>query len=533
MAGALARASPPRPAGLPPAAAGVPPWGRRAAPARRPPGRRAGRSLLLVLVGAAAAAAPAPPCGGAPLRADASGGGTQRPPRLLPFPTPAAADGAAADGGGASPPLRGRLDTLPALACNVRDPVAADGRRGVSFLAAAASAPRFVRRGNRTCDAPVELPEMPRQLDGLDDAATGGRTCATRNARFATQQLNDVGELQPDAGVWRRQRTDALGRDVTRGALAHEADVARLLTLQRNTLSGSVARQTGVYDVVAVTRSTAGYCAGPVCSGTGVMAVDVLGGVEYSQNATHVQYSLVTFVHANGTDGQVVSVRDRGLLSLGRAVMADGRWLARLPEWRSYFNVGMVLFAAASDRPSDAVPPGLESRVWDLRGDGRGRRGGSTAWLQTIAYTFCQPPARSFVRDPERLCAGLTEPPPPARSGRRGNTPSVNGQPVPTATHPSSMVGRSAMWYFLGWPRAHAPRAADVRTWDDVLLERPCWLAGLGSRELNAGSPDEVGLARRLGRSALVVRMEPPFNSSQAHRPPFYEGRKIVVGDPS
>lgn len=88
-----------------------------------------------------------------------------------------------------------------------------------------------------------------------------------------------------------------------------------------------------------------------------------------------------------------------------------------------------------------------------------------------------------------------------------------------TGTRGSSTAGRLTWWYFYGRLRRNLAQEAidivDLGLSSSTLLERPCWLAGVGSRELNADSHDEVFLARRLGTSAWSVNARHPLVASQ------------------
>lgn len=210
---------------------------------------------------------------------------------------------------------------------------------------------------------------------------------------------------------------------------------------------------------------------------------------------------------------------DSGLLSLGRAVMGEWRRLGHVPEWRSYGNATVVLRVSPSDEPLGGLPPGMDRRSpWRMGG-----RGSSvtslTNWRTSIAYVFCLPPARAFVRDQDRLYAGLPPASPPVPPGSRDCTSSVNGEPLSTGTRGSSTAGRLTWWYFYGRLRRNLAQEAidivDLGLSNGTLLERPCWLAGVGSRELNADSHEEVFLARRLGTSAWSVNARHPLVASQ------------------
>lgn len=103
-------------------------------------------------------------------------------------------------------------------------------------------------------------------------------------------------------------RYTALLSSNRRGAVDYEADVARLLTLQPNTFAGSVMRETGVCDVLAVTRHTDGVCIDLSC--TRVYAVDTVRGLPRRFNREKrenyiplVEYALTWAAHCSARRG--------------------------------------------------------------------------------------------------------------------------------------------------------------------------------------------------------------------------------------
>lgn len=394
----------------------------------------AGRLLLLlggaaVTLSAAAAAAVATPLGAATAGDDsgsctaAAAAGAQPPP--LPF------DAAAAVGGG--PPL-GRFETLPSLQCDVRSRVGADSCRGVSFRANRSASPEFVPIGVGTCDAPVRIAHLPDVVSGLDNATLRHKNCTTRSALRPTKV-----DLRTTPVHY-----DALPSDGGNGRLAYEEDVARLLTMQRNTSSGFVLRQTAVFDVIAVTRETVGICDDEYCNT--VFAADLVSGSEAEENGTHHIFPIVSFRPPGFDTPLPVLAGDEGLLSQGRAVTTDPGWLLRDPAWRSYMagDADVHLLVDPSAQPSNTLPDGLRSARWSL-GANSSYSELPSPWLRAITYVFCQPPATSFVRHPELLCEGLVRPTPHEQSGRGQGVSFVDGKAQLSKQHPSSALGRSAL----------------------------------------------------------------------------------------
>lgn len=211
-------------------------------------------------------------------------------------------------------------------------------------------------------------------------------------------------EDQPQKSQSRQSvvRYDALTSDVGNGGLAYEGEGARLLTL-RNTHGGYVLRQTAMFDVIAVTRETDGFCADADCDTT--FAVDVMSGSEVEENCTHHFYPIASFRSPGFDSPQPVPALDECLLSLGRAAMTDPRWLLRDPAWRSHMagQVFVLLNVKPSTQLSETRPDRLrEWTGWSLTENPIFGELPSP-WLPAIAYVFCQPPASSFVRLPEWL----------------------------------------------------------------------------------------------------------------------------------
>ncbi|KAK1864521.1 hypothetical protein I4F81_007067 [Pyropia yezoensis] len=193
------------------------------------------------------------------------------------------------------------------------------------------------------------------------------------------------------------------------GAQLHqEAAVLRTLGLQRNSAGGSVHRQVGVYDVLALSRVTVGVCQTAGCGD--LSALNVLGsraGDFY--NATHLP--LLTHADAAGTR-RPVSMVDEDLLSLGRAAVVDPAWLGGAAaaavgrgadSWAiraglsldAYSRVGLA--GTPLVRRDPLGPPWRRNTVWDPADGGAAAAAGRAKWLQAVAWVFCRPPADSFV----------------------------------------------------------------------------------------------------------------------------------------
>lgn len=295
------------------------------------------------------------------------------------------------------------------------------------------------------------------------------------------------------------------GSDGSGGALSHEGRVARLLTLQRHSMGGSVMRQANVFDAVAVSRLTQGVCQklrewdDQGCPG-GIFPVDSSQQLPHVSSGDKTYLPMVTYKNPDG-NLSVVTECHAGLLSLGRAVMVDPGWLGGKPAWRSSLKneVSLRVYPGEKD---DVLPTGWPPRggvvsKWDLK-----RSGGSTSsFLSAIAYVLCEPPA--FMLVPDWLCVGIPPSSPPSRSADEQMIRPAIDQTV------DGTKGRSAMWDLYV---VHSSRAGngDLTLTDELVsdVRRPCWVAGLGSREINPGSPDEAALARRIGTTYFGLPAE-------------------------
>ena len=297
--------------------------------------------------------------------------------------------------------------------------------------------------------------------------------------------------------------------------LLQEADVVRLLTLQRNSVSGAAHRYLGMYDVLALSRVTVGYCRMEDC--TDFSAVPVIGTFASDYyNATHVPL----LAHTDNRGRKVpVSMLDEDVLSLGRAVVADPTWLGRAADsWA--LRVGLTLDAGshveqASHRPWNADALGElfnSTHSWDLSAKSAAASTTATAkWLQAVAYVWCAAPMSSFVRtDRDQLCGSM-----------RDHLKDIsNGAPRTTIRH-------TARWAFDPDQRSDSLSGGGGGQPDQTLtrgpsdaplptcvfsvkqsasggppLVRPAWLVGRTAREINRASAAEVALARRLAPCA-------------------------------
>lgn len=450
-------------------------------------------AALLLIVGQVAALRPAVGDAG-----DVNGGGAAEAGGRVSFP-----GWPIGTSNGRSWPRFGRFESLPSLACNVEGPLSRDGRRGGWMQPAGASAPRCVVRGNGTCGSP--LAALTAVMTPCD-LPEGDGIC--KIPRSVASWVNFSGQVwHAYETVVKRVSTIPLRSDADLGAMVYEAEVAGMLDLHRNTVRGSVARQTAAFDVVAVTRETSGVCLCRYC-GT-VAAVDTSAGGIYSHNDTHIAVPVVTVEPLNGGPLEVVLDSGDGILSLGRAVLANAAWLTPHPEWRYLAGTTVTLSVFPSRRPGDSVPTELALTQWRLLGaDAKGTRS-LTRWLQAIAFVFCAPPEASFLREARRLCADQYT----ADAESLNDVASSPDQLPWTDGSPAGYRGRRAVWgVSLGsgsFSNRNRTVLTNISSLDLPAKDRPCWLAGRHSREINPASHDEAVLARRIGSASILVPGRP------------------------
>lgn len=239
----------------------------------------------------------------------------------------------------------------------------------------------------------------------------GTRSSLVRN--YAGKQVVDFLESE----TWAAPPDDA------DGGLIMGPTIARLLGFQRNTIGGHVQRVCGdSYDVLVVSRTTIGRSERRKWEGRDcgeAVALDAVGAVAGKAvpqlavtegGAKRRQEELG--IHGRGTHALLspgatvsprqtlrVSMLDMPLLGLGRAVVADARWLdptdSRAP------SAGLSL---TFKQPPP--PPLVQVTQWDLGNHSAGAAGVSASWLSAVLLLLCSASPPAFVRD-MRLCKGV------------------------------------------------------------------------------------------------------------------------------
>ena len=284
------------------------------------------------------------------------------------------------------------------------------------------------------------------------------------------------------------------GGDRLRPGLLCEEALVRLLTPQRNSGSGHVQRSRGVFDVLAVTRTTYGWTLD--ADAYVVSARDAVSGAPPNDAIPLVIYTTA--------DGRVRSVLtgEESLLSLGRAVFAD-------PSWAAGGHPGEI-HASVQLRASFNANI-LRRHNWSL--SPMTTNGTAAAWwLQEVAFVMCEPPVSSFV-----LSIGLREGVVAAPTG--GQAPlTASGRRVADDLNLDAGGFDGQTELLTGWqtspplrpvPRPPLPPCAalGVQQWNDT-RRAPVWLLGRGSRELPPAArrgAAEAALAAALGACALTT----------------------------
>lgn len=459
---------------------------------------------------------------------------------------PAATAGAAAAAAASIPfpslppgPVVGRFHTLSALRCWLHPPLsggaspdphavaspAGGGGTGWVLRANDSAPPVFVPYAPGTCAAPLadaeqlEFLAAPAEADiaaprgraailpstnvtsGGDVAAEyewAGNLVYASAAIGATLHPPAAGEV---ASEWFRPHPCGGARRRPGQGLVCEDEVARLLTLHRNQQVGDVKRHAGLFDVLSVTRISAGFALdeGP----TVVAAWDVVS----SASSTDAP-SLLMYTPRTGQTRPVL-VGEAALLSLGRGIIADPSWLG------GSFPGGLN---ARVELDHGRRGGGLRTVSWSL-GDGAGVANASL-WLQLVATVFCKPPLASFVFD-SGLCTGVVSPPQSRRTAVTAGGQRVASEIGLGAGGFANELDIWAQWSVV--PAAQQSSAPVCPSFDwvgiNMTLQQPIWLLGRKSREIHAtgpGSEAEVALAGRLSTCAFQTYKDREFRT-RAH----------------
>lgn len=431
----------------------------------------------------------------------------------------------------ASPPGLGAFDKLAALQCPLPTPPRAEDDapcRRVLAVSEMAPAATCLPAPADVCPPPTYGRVYLGGGDKVDDLSH-----ALPYDRHAWRSRLDMlrrGPLQP-GWVLRSKRVahpaergDARARwlpaaaRLAGDALLHEREVASHLALTRNTFSASIQRVTGKYDVLSVTRLSAGVCADANCSATA--AVDVAGAAIDDFGGGRLPI-LTAPVGEDGRQSRArapVAMQDADVLALGRAVLADPTWLGAPADggpWRLRARVEMSTAChAGGAMKNDMVPRRFRNDTtgrwtvgWQL-GNATTRRV-SALWLQAVASLACRQPAW-LPRQPP-LCAA---PAAAARGWRRlrawrpargvalrncGATWFLRPPTVAAAAANGSRGGGVAANGSRGGGAASRRRSACRRPLRPrVRPYRPPWVTGLGGREINPRSAAEAALATRV-----------------------------------
>jgi len=267
-------------------------------------------------------------------------------------------------------------------------------------------------------------------------------------AQEATQPHCPTGSRLVDGRSWWPTHPDLLPiakDDVTathRQLVADEAMIFGALTMGRNVLRGSVHRQVGVYDLVAVSVQRLGICGDKRCHA--VIAIDTTrssvpstrcvtdsaadgdGCTRRVSGSAGPQCSTtnVPIITQKGPDGveRPVHMQSLDLLTLGRGMLASPRWFERAA---TPFHLGgkLTMQGPSLNLPRNSatgllsIQDGEESVQWDLNGttlespffddsDSLPVSSRSTPFLDHVATVFCAGKLRSFLAS-SSACDGV------------------------------------------------------------------------------------------------------------------------------
>ncbi|OSX77293.1 hypothetical protein BU14_0153s0035 [Porphyra umbilicalis] len=415
----------------------------------------------------------------------------------------------------------GGFHLLASLQCDTTLPGSVGGRRGFRTKA------HTFHVDAHACWSPVSRREARSGWSNLRHGADGptveynssdwqlmrGPVQSLRNTDPTGSFVRDVSytPLLEQSGGDESDDDGGDGGSVGGDQLFQENDAVRLLTLQRNSIAGAVHRYVGVYDVLALSRVTVGFCRTPTC--TDMSAVAIIGTFKSDfYNQTHVPLVVHT---VDGGRALPVTMLDEDLLSLGRAVVADPAWLGQAADsW--VLRVGFTLRSWSRidevGRPHqrrDALgAPWTATNSWDLSAASAAASEPKTAkWLQAVAYVWCRAPMSSFVRKNRAALCG------PTGDGAY-STASDAGSAVRhlhTAQwtfDPNQMSPGTNHTLVRGPDDAPLPRCAwatNKTELDGQPLLRPAWLLGREAREINPASAGERALARSLTTCAHPI----------------------------
>ncbi|GAB0492355.1 hypothetical protein MMPV_003617 [Pyropia vietnamensis] len=430
------------------------------------------------------------------------------PSDIIPFPASAGEETVA-----------GRLHTIPSLQCRTHGSGGGsssssnnDDGLGWVLVANSSARPVFIPYAPGTCASPLsdafQLQYLadPGHIDkkfGRSGTSThvggnnitgeydwAGNTLWSWGVHTARNRVPAGGEVAAD---WYSPQPCAMrsGGPPLEGLLCEE-QLVRLLGQHRGTRMGRVDRWVGVFDVALITRGTLGWALDK--SGYVVASGDVV-----SAGTGSAHPSLVTYTDGSGATRPVL-VGESGLLSLGRAALAD-------PSWLGPSVPGGFLAHVDLQTTEDSM---VQRRVgWKMKtGLERGQNTSAhvTPWLQEVAYALCSPPIGSFVRN-AGLCAGVR----PRLLPSHAATLSADGEKVADSLDMTARQFRGQTGVSVSW-KIHPQRRLVVLSpqcdfpsqmkFNDV-RRQPIWLLGRGDREIpRAGwsaNPAEADLARRLG----------------------------------
>jgi len=268
--------------------------------------------------------------------------------------------------------------------------------------------------------------------------------------------------------------------------LHFESELVGLLGARLNTFAGEVRHVTNDWDVITVSRVSAGICGNDDCL--------AISAVNVSAVSESTSVPILRYPWGPGQPDVNVFLGEAALLSMGRGVLANPAWLGST-TLSSRLTSEVFLEAAAGNVAGNlTVPSQLQSTSWRLNDTSHGARTNASSWTQMLAYVLCEHPRSTVARSHRRLCKGV--PDKDKTLGEVNQFKDDDSLPAPQLRVP--VAGRSGRWYIV--PLDNEASGLSACEWGpyDGRPMLPAWSAGVGDREINAKSVEEQKLATDL-----------------------------------
>jgi len=285
--------------------------------------------------------------------------------------------------------------------------------------------------------------------------------------------------------------------------LHFESELVGMLGARLNTIAGEVRHVTNDWDVITVSRVSAGVCADSHCDSS-LIAVNV------SAVSSSPSVPILTYPVAREAPNAGLLLSETALLSIGRGVLADPAWLGST-TLSSRLTSEMHLHVEAGNVAGNLdVPLELRTTPWHLNDTSHGARTKASSWIQMLAYVLCEHPRSIIARSHHRLCKDV---PDRDKTVEEVNPfKDVDSLPPPQLRVP--VAGRNGQWYIHPLNKGTSD-LSECKT-DDYSRPwmQPAWSAGVGDREINVDSVEEQKLATDLSTCLINFNSNSSWGSS-------------------